>query len=322
MSEQLHALNELYDTTRQEKVIMAVREAQGLIDDCDALEPEELSGLIADLNMAWPHRFDAMRLYGKALLFCDSDSYFENDELYPSEDEFIEQTFSGLPVTSHGFIVTDRPVYVAGEQVSVRHEIMYKVALENKDGEWVDGFGSVEQAVLVPYSPAQDMLTAEARYFLPDEVADIDMAILNAENEVEAVKALRYVRFTPSPSLLDNGMTTDEYVNRLAVYANQLITFDKRVPYRMTLEGNCRLYSEGSGDVAIDLQDMPRERRLGYPETLTVEPIGEGEYGFSLTVSILFNNYTENKVSLPLSSLRGFVSLRLQELGRIANGVL
>lgn len=320
MNEQLQKLDGLYQTTRAEKAITSAREVQALIDDGVLTEQSDVENFIEEVNKGWPHRFDAMRLCGKAAIFCDSDTYDAEGVFVPSEDEIIEKMFSDLPVTSHGFTYIERPIYIEGEQIATRREIVYKVALENEEGEWIDGYGDIEHSVLVPMETHNDRRIAEARHFLPDETMEIDMAVLNADNESQAVKALRRLRFmSPPPQSLD-GMTQEEYTDSLAAYANQLVIFDDRVPYRCTIEGKCRLYLEG--DEVLDIKHVPRERRLLYPKFLTVESLTDDEVAFYLTATVLFNDKTENTVKFPLTSLYGMVSLRQQELGRIANGAI
>lgn len=226
----LNTLENVLQNPEVTRIHEEIAEYQQLLNE-GSFSKEEKNQIIHALDDKWPYMNQRIVVTGN----------IARPTLDDLDDCDLEQGFiEDCPVESLGFTILglksvenpDEVMYKIGhlfvfEPQQIREEPMRKI------------FGVVHGFALPDDITVEYPFTSEVEkfdklhYFYPDIAQEIDVAILNAPNESEAVMSLNGINIQIQQDDLN------EELNGITDYINSRICFDQRMPYRLQFEGFC-----------------------------------------------------------------------------------
>lgn len=300
-----------------ERVYKKAKEYESLINELES-SFEEREQIIRELDSEWPYLGIPALLSGKATFMCDEDEL--------KRGKFVQSTtpteyiFDNLPVVSNGFMIVDKPIVIDEEAVVSDYEIVLNVIVQatNGDGGVTTFLGlahpdEVDQEF--PFESNQLMVKRLGYYYEKDTEA-IDNLVLNARDEIDAVKRLKH--FVPDKQ---SAWDQPERFEIIENYINHLVTFDPSVPYSIKIDGDCLVY-DADGEKKLNLNLKP-ERHIAFAHRISYlakEYEGKTEYYPYLAVTVLGEDASSNdyrRLDVSLDAIKGMTSLRQMEAQRI-----
>ena len=211
---------------------------------------------------------------------------------------------------SLGFNFVTRPVVVGGKtigdetvlglQFRLRDEILSSNAIMTHVLRIAAVAPPEDVIVEYPFKPGDDTL-AKIDYFMPEVVTDIDCAVLNAGDEVEALDNLANVVIPV------DRHTTPQLLGAVQDYTESLIQFDHRVPYEIAFQGLAYRVIQGEEDIELEPTVWMPINVWGYPESIELVSYAhvEGDklakdfakYVFALRVNLLSPEGNDDQMS-------------------------
>lgn len=296
------------------------RQYQDLLDTTD-VSNEEIIDIIRALDTQWPYHGQLLKISGRITTWM-SDAGENNEQQYSlKHDVPVDE----IEVVSQGFIIYSQPVEIEGEQVAERWRVGHTFTMG--EGEPAQAFLLKNTMTLYGCAPLSDImieyphqsakvLGEKLNYFYPDIMEELDSRVLNAANECDAVESLHDFKIPVKPEDSQDELRT------FVEYLDQVISFDKNVPYRMKLSGLIYVQHDDDNVAPRYVQDL---NLFGYPEsiklvrsaelrrdTLTLA-FNEAEYEFALKVNVLSDDKERdgyNEILIPLSGELAISSIR------------
>lgn len=228
-------LNQLEGITTDpliERLFAKAREIEEMVNYTGDTTEEERQALVAELDAMWPYDQMSLNVSGR-LTFLDTE-----------EDEASTKYYDETPMISNGFVLASKSELQNGNGDGKDE---YRVALyflKYDDASATTGkFGTgLLDDITIDY-PVQsiEMIENRLRYFSGDLMQDIDHIILNCNTEEEAVVALRDFSLNIDTSSPEDLLLLRDVQN----YMNSLLEFDRELPYRIQMGGDCYVQDEG-----------------------------------------------------------------------------
>ncbi|HET8884400.1 MAG TPA: hypothetical protein VFM68_02935 [Candidatus Saccharimonadales bacterium] len=208
-----------------DKVFATAREYEEMINSTGSVTAEDRIALIAELNDTWPFMGMKLQVSGR-LSFADTES-----------GEVKAKYYDDRPMISNGFCFIEDHI-MSDEEVVAEH---YKVGLhmirfaDETSNEGELGVGLLDDVAIDYPVHSPEMIENRLRYFHSETMERLDTIVLNCETEEQAVMQLKDFTIDAIPSDTESMQVASD----LQVYLSSILEFDDRLPYNITIAGDC-----------------------------------------------------------------------------------
>lgn len=208
------------------------------------LSDENLRGLIScaveELDEAWPHRGEQMRISGQVwVIVQDEHGRFkigeDSDGDTISVSEYETRVLEDMVVASEGFFVSHEQ-----ENGGDRFRICHLVQLPIEVVDSVQSVGVRAQtlfarvpigaAILEPVAQNEVIDLDWLQHSYPDTMLEVDCALLNTDDTSEALRNLKGVSFVIPEQLRHDGNRANDLIR----YLEYLLPLERPLPYAVT----------------------------------------------------------------------------------------
>jgi hypothetical protein len=314
-------LEKLYKKAHEYEAMLAEATAEGQVGiQLDSL----IEQCVAELDAECPFNDQQVKVTGR----IRRSYYDEIDQQYVDTDVAVDQA----PMISRGFyvvtldddgeysytlghyfelpdgVVRHRDVSIPFADVMMRHYAFAPV-------------GSID----IEYERTTEENLVSLESSIPDVLAEFDSIVLNAKDECEATRSLRYMKFDAQADV------PREVIENFLTYAHDCLEFDMEVPYVFEVQGLIKTGENdesSSDDEFIDymyIRDEPM-KIVGYVTGLMIDSVIDMKDGASVEtnehhwhaiVQVLSKAPDDEQVSIPVPvrAIRSMSSLRRSAYG-------
>jgi hypothetical protein len=237
----LELLEAAFPKDSQESLFADVAAYQSMLDeavDDSDFSVRDIEHVITSLDKRLSYMRKSVSISGRVLMFAKDGDGSGDPTQNKTEVMYVEDRVA----ESLGFTVFQGKSELdpsgsrrlIGLNFNLGHEVIHNKVLCQvyvvKRGFCLPGEVEVE---VEDVSRPLHVLAAQASYFYPEIAEDIEAAMLNTDNESDAVMSLAGVSYIMGPN------DTLETVASLEHYANALVKFDQKMPYQMEFQGDC-----------------------------------------------------------------------------------
>jgi hypothetical protein len=326
---ELEGLQEAVLPPRLQQLYEKASEYQTLLSDAsregqDGIQLDNLiEQCVAELDAECPFNNQVVKVTGQVR----RSYYDEINQKYVDVDMALDQT----PMIARGFyVVTDDDQgeysYTVGHYfevpngIEVQHDVTIPFAQILTRHYAFAPVGSVD----IEYERTREEKLASLEASIPEVIAEFDTIVLNADDECDALRRLRYMKFDARRDI------PGEVVKDLLGYAHDCLQLDMEVPYVFELQGFIKEEGEDqdSAEGATEYAYLPGEPKkvVGYVTGLMIDsviamrdggPVESQEQHWHAILHVLPKVVSDQQVeiSVPVRGIRSMSSLRRTAYG-------
>lgn len=240
---------------------------------------DEMRPLLEAFNGEWPYFNKEIPITSKVLRYREDRQVedFDDDEYDtpPMEEVEVMISVENGSVISYGFAFRD----IGEDQPVMGHMFAFDIVddcvVTPQDPESPEFFGwsSIDDVVILTPNLEDEDPEEYLRFYLPRFMEEIDTRILNADNEVEAIEALRGLTFRH-----EKNKSTREQRSAMEGYLNKNIRPIKQIPYTLFCKGLVHIL-DNKGKIGSGMIQYPEKRKAwAVIEKVTmIAPLSKGK---------------------------------------------